>query len=116
MPANKAHTETSTGTWPEGMAGTGLPLAIGTAALRVWSDLGTEAVRFVRGRLQEDIKTQQALLDCTNLEELRTIQARHFVTAQVQYAAETRKMLELLGKATTAGLKIPARRYDDVPL
>ena len=118
MPANKPKTEDPTGPQPSGLAGTGLPMAVGTVAVQAWMDMGTEAVRFVWDRLQRDIKTQQAMLACTSLEEMRKIQAEFFTAAQEQYAAEAGKMLDLMGKATAAGLTAPAkaRRYDDVPL
>lgn len=100
------------------MAGTGLPLAIGTAAVKAWTDMGTEAVRFVRDRLQQALKTQQALLTCTSLEDIWKIQAVFFAAAQKQYATKAGKMLDLIGAATTVGLGATAqgRRSDDVPL
>jgi hypothetical protein len=96
----------------------GLPIAVGTAAVQAWAEMGTEAVRFVRDRLQQDIKTQQAMLACTSLEEMRQVQSEFFTAAQEQYAAEAVKMLDLIGKAAASGLTDPAtaRRYDDVPL
>ena len=95
-----------------------LPLAAGSIALQVWMDLGTEAMRFVWDRLQQDVKTPQAMLACTSLDELRSIQAEFFAAAQQQYAAETGKVLALLGRATAEGLSAAALRrgYDDVPL
>lgn len=118
MPANKQKTEESARTQPSGMAGTGLPMAVGSAAVQAWTDMGTEAVRFVWDRLQQDLKTQQAMLACTSLEEMRKIQAEFFTAAQEQYTAEAAKMLDLMAKATPMGLaaKAKARRYDDVPL
>lgn len=118
MPANPPKTATQT----SGMAGTGLPMAVGMAAVQAWMDLGSETVRFVRDRLQQDIRTQQAMLACTDLEQMRKVQAAFFATAQEQYAAEAAKMMDLVGKATKAGLPsfatafATARRYDDVPV
>jgi hypothetical protein len=96
----------------------GLPMSAGTAAVQAWMDMGAEAVRFVWDRLQQDIKTQQAMLACTSLEEMRKIQTEFFTHAQEQYAAEASKMLDLVGKAAAAGPtgSKTARRYDDVPL
>jgi hypothetical protein len=98
--------------------GTGSPLAVGNAAIQSWMDMSTEAVRFVWDRLQQDIKTQQAMLACTNLEQIQKVQAEFFKSAQDQYAAEARKMLAMIGQATTAGMATStlARKYDDVPL
>ncbi len=96
----------------------GLPMAVGTATVQAWMEMGSEAVRFVQDRLQQDIETQQALLGCTSLEELRKVQIQFFAAAREHYAAEAGKMLELMVKATTAGLMATgrARRHDDVPL
>lgn len=118
MPAKTSRPAEQTAPDPSASGGTGLPLVAGAAALQAWMELGAETVRFVWDRLQQDMKTQQAMLACTNLDELRTIQAQFFIAAQQQYAAEAGKMLGLLGKATAEGLSSPAlkRRYDDVPL
>jgi hypothetical protein len=94
------------------------PWAVGSIALQAWADVGAEAVRFVWDRLQQDIETQQAMLVCTSLDQIRAIQAEFFRAAQEQYTTEAGKMLDMMGKATTAGLAATAkgRRYDDVPL
>lgn len=114
MPQNTPKTETR----PSGMAELPLPMMPGSPAIQAWMEMGTEAVRFLWDRLQQDIKTQQAMMACTSLEDLRTVQAAFFTTAQQDYAAEAERMLHLIGKATAAGLTAPpkARRYDDVPL
>lgn len=118
MPANKRTIENSTPPRPPELAAMGLPIAVGTVAVHAWAETAAEAVRFVWGRLQQDIKTQQAMLACTSLEEMRQIQSEFFSAAQEQYAAEAGKMLDLIGKAAASGLTHPvtARRYDDVPL
>lgn len=118
MNANKPKAGDPTGTRPSGIAGASLPLAVGTAAVQVWMDIGTEAVRFVWNRLEQDIKTQQAMLACTSPEEMRQIQTAFFTAAREQYAAEAGRMLELMGKGTAAGLwgRSKGRHYDDVPL
>lgn len=118
MPVKAPKKEDPAGTARSVKVGMGLPTAVGTAAVQAWMDMGTEAVRFVWNRLQQDIKTQQAMLACTSLEEMRKIQAEFFTSAQEQYVAEAGKILDLVGKATAAGLAASekARRYDDVPL
>jgi len=79
--------------------------------------MGAEMVRFLRDRVQQDIKAQQAMLACANLVEIQQIQAQYFIAAQEQYAAETVKMLDLIGRAASFGMTAStARRYDDVPL
>jgi len=117
MPAKKSKPEASTERKPSGSV-SGLPLAVGSVALQAWMELGTEAMRFVWDRLQQDMKTQQAILACTSLEELRKIQTEFFTAAREQYASEAGKVLDLLGKTTAEGLSASGlkRRYDDVPL
>jgi hypothetical protein len=94
------------------------PAATGQGAVQVWMDMGTEVARFLWDRVQQDIKTQQALLGCTSLQEIQKIQTAYVTAAQAQYAAEAGKMLALMGRAAAAGLAASAkgRRYDDVPL
>ena len=113
MPARKTAPKT-----PTAPAEPALPLAVGTIAFQAWMDLGTEAMRFVWHRLQQDMKTQQAMLACTSLDDLRRVQAEFFAAAQEQYAAETGKILALMGRATAQGLSASTLRrgYDDVPL
>lgn len=96
----------------------GLPIAVGTAAIQAWAEMGAEAVRFLQDQLQQESKTQQAMLACTSLGEMRKIQSEFFTAAQEQYAAEAVKMLDLIGKVAASGRKASAtaRRYDDVPL
>lgn len=117
MPANKAKAQDPTAPVTQKLAGPDLPTAVGTMAVQAWVEMGAEAVRFVQDRLQQDIKTQQAMLACTSLEEMRQIQSEFFSAAQEQYAAEAVKMLDLMGKAASGmTASTSARRYDDVPL
>lgn len=99
-------------------AASGLPMAVGALAVQAWADMGTEAVRFVCDRLEQDFKTQQAMLACASMDDLRKIQTAFFAAAREQYAAETVRLLDLIGKAALSGLTTAttARRYDDVPL
>jgi hypothetical protein len=118
MKASKPKTESQTATDDTAAFAKGSPMAAGSVAMQAWMDMGNEMVRFVWDRLQQDIKTQQAMLACTSLEEIHKVQAEFFKSAQEQYAAEAQRMLEMIGKATTAGVAptAEARRYDDVPL
>lgn len=117
MTTSKPKTEDTIRTLPSAMVGSGLPMAVGYVAVQAWMEMGTEAVRFVWDRLQQDRKTQHAMLACTSLEDMRKIQAEFFTAAQEQYAAEAAKMLGLMGKATSLGLATAkGRRYDDLPL
>ncbi len=114
MPAQTTDTTPS----PAEAQATALPLAFGNAVFRVWTDMGQEMIRFLWDRLQQDMQTQQAMLACTSLEEMRDIQARFFVAAQQDYGAMAGRMLGLLGSASVMGLPPMGakRRYDDVPL
>jgi hypothetical protein len=121
MPDQKPKTESPAASRQSGLTGIGAPMAVGTVAVQAWVDIGAEAVRFVWDRLQQDIKIQQAMLACTSLEEMQTVQAAFFTAAQEQYTAEAGKMLDLMGKAASgltasASASTTARRYDDVPL
>ncbi len=104
--------------WQAGQAALGLEVALGTMAVQVWAEIGAETVRFVTARLEQDIKTQQAMFACTSLAELQKIQSAFFATAREHYAAEAVRMLEVLLAVATSGQTAAtrARRYDDVPL
>lgn len=86
------------------------PAVVGAVAMQIWLEMGAEALRFVRDRWQQDIKTQQALLRCTTLDDVRAVQTEFMVALQAQYANEASTMMGIFTKA--AG----ARGYDDVPL
>lgn len=114
MPEPETKAETTNAVPP----GLHSPAATSQGAVQAWMDMGTEVARFLWDRVQQDIKTQQALIGCTSLQEIQKIQTAYVIVAQSQYAAEASKMLALMGRATAAGLAASAkgRRYDDVPL
>lgn len=118
MSVNKPKTEIPSAPPSARQTAIGLPIAVGTVAVQAWADIGAETVRFLQERLQHDIKTQQAMLACTSLEEMRKIQTEFFTAAQEQYAAEAVKMLDLIGTVAASGLTAAtkAQRYEDVPL
>jgi hypothetical protein len=118
MPAKAPKTDKPTEPGQASLTAIGNPVALGATAAQAWMDMGTEAVRFVWDRMQQDLKTQQAMLACTSLEEMQRIQAEFFAAAREQYTAEVAKMLEMIGKATAPGFAAHpgARRYDDIPL
>ena len=95
-------------------------LALGQTAMQAWMDMGMESLRFVSERLQEDIKTQQALLQCKSLDELRAVQAAFFKAAQEHYMAEATKMMNMAVNFTkvepTATSRDGRLGYDDVPV
>lgn len=118
MPAEKQTTENATPHQSPQSAAMELSIAVGTAAVEAWAKMGTETVRFAWERIEQDIKTQEAMLACTSLEEMHQVRADFMAAAREDYAAQTVKMLGLMGKAGLSGLKASkaARRYDDVPL
>ncbi|MES2144629.1 MAG: phasin family protein [Pseudomonadota bacterium] len=120
MTQRQRKTDAQASAGPAAAFGVDVPLMVGTAAMQAWMQIGAEAVRFVASRLQQDLKTQKAMMACTSLEEMQALQAEFFRTAQDQYAAEARRMMEMAGKAATAGVTPAAhsgqRKYDDVPL
>ncbi|MFU8865621.1 MAG: phasin family protein [Rhodobacterales bacterium] len=92
-------------------------LMVGAVSAQAWMDMGTETIRFIWNRMQHDYKTQKELLACTSLEDMQQVHAAFISKAREQYVDETRKMIDLMGKAATAGIGAApaARRYDDVP-
>jgi hypothetical protein len=118
MPEKTPDTQTPSDTTPSAAPGQHGPAATVQVAMQAWMDMGTEVARFLWDRVEQDIKTQQALVGCTSLQEMQKIQTAYVTVAQAQYAAEAGKMLALMGKAAVAGLPASAqgRRYDDVPL
>jgi len=118
MPANTPETQNVAETAPLAAPGQHGPAATGQVAMQAWMDMGTEVARFLWDRVQQDIKTQQALVGCTSLQEIQKIQTAYVTVAQAQYAAEACRMLALMGRVAAAGLvaSTRARHYDDVPL
>lgn len=118
MAATTFHTDTPAAPQRSKPSMAALPLVVGSVAAQAWMELGTEAVRFLWIRLQQDMKTQQAMLACKSLDELRAVQLEFLTAAQQQYVAGAGKMLDLLGSTAARGLSDSGltRRYDDVPL
>jgi hypothetical protein len=103
-----------------GTPGPEWPLMATSTVMQAWTQIGAETVRFISDRLQQDIKTQKAMLACTSLEDLRKVQADFFRATQNHYATQGQRMMEIVGKAATIW-PIPATgsaklAYDDVPV
>lgn len=66
---------------------------------RAWiesmSDLGSEITTFVAERIQQDVRTQHAMLHCRTLPELQHIQAEFMQRAFEDYTAETGKLVQM---------------------
>lgn len=95
-------------------------LAANPALAGIWSELASESARFVSQRLQEDIKTQTAMLACKTPAELAKLQTEFFQTAMTQYTEEAYKMFEIMteagGEAVKEAKTGSSRNYDDVPV
>ena len=77
---------------------------LGAAFVESMGQLNKEFVRFVGERLQEDVKTQHALMQCRDVGKLSEIQADFIKTAFDQYAAETGTMVEMSMKIVEESL------------
>lgn len=67
----------------------------GTAWMEALGEMGSEVMSFVADRIKEDVKTQQQILHCDDLAELRRIQTDFLQKAIDQYTAETGKLVEM---------------------
>jgi hypothetical protein len=54
-----------------------------------------EIAQFVSTRVREDLETQQQLLRCRSLDDLREVQFRFVKTAMDQYSTETARLMKL---------------------
>lgn len=59
------------------------------------NEMQREVADFVAKRIREDMETQQDLLRCRNLDDVREVQSRFFRTAMDQYSAETTRLMQL---------------------
>ena len=59
------------------------------------AEMQKEVAGFVSGRIRQDLETQQELLRCRTLDELRQVQSRFFRTTLDQYSAEATKLMQL---------------------
>jgi hypothetical protein len=74
---------------------------VGAATADSVAKAQVEIVTFIARRVQEDLDTQRALLDCRSLDEVRRVQTRFIERAVSQYAEETSRMMRLGGEAVT---------------
>jgi hypothetical protein len=76
-------------------AGLGPMRWMGTAWLDAIADMNSELVTFVADRIQEDVKTQHALLHCKSAEDLQKAQLAFLEKAYQQYTDETGKLVKM---------------------
>jgi hypothetical protein len=67
----------------------------GHAVLEGMARVQKEVVDFVSTRIRQDMETQKELLRCRNFDELREVQTRFLKTAMDQYAAESKRLMQL---------------------
>ena len=88
--------------------------------LTIWVNMLNETARFVTGRIQHDMETGLALLDCRTPQDVMRVQNDYARETVSQYAFETARLMGLL--TSTSVLPVSrgkgglARGYDDVPL
>lgn len=63
-----------------------------------------EIADFVSQRIRQDMETQQELLRCRSLDEMRDLQTRFFRTALDQYSAEATRLMRLGGEVIAKSL------------
>ncbi|MBM7066457.1 phasin family protein [Actibacterium sp. 188UL27-1] len=76
-------------------AGLGPAAWMGTTWMQHMSSLGSEWLTFVSERIQEDVKTQHALLHCKDLATAQHVQMQFLQKAIDDYQAETGKIVEM---------------------
>lgn len=67
----------------------------GHAMIEGVTKMQREIVDFVSERIRQDMETQQALLRCRSMDEVRDVQTRFFQTAMDQYSAEAGKLMRI---------------------
>ena len=68
------------------------------------AEMQKEVAGFVSERIRQDLETQQELLRCRTLDELREVQSRFFSTTLDQYSAEATKLMQLSTEVFTRTL------------
>ena len=79
-------------------------------------EIMAESISFLSERLEEDMATQKALLECKTPADLMRVQSEFYQTALEQYSAEAGRLMNLLPKIFTGSSSPFSREYDDVPL
>jgi hypothetical protein len=74
-------------------------LGMSTAWMEAMGEVGAEFAHFMTDRIQQDIKTQHAMMNCKSIEEFQRLQMEFLRKAMAEYQAETGKLLEMSMKA-----------------
>jgi len=67
-------------------------------------EMQKEVAGFVSGRIRQDLETQQELLRCRTLDELRAVQGRFFRSTLDQYSAEATRLMQLSTEVFTRAI------------
>ena len=70
------------------------------------TEMQKEIAGFVSERIRQDLETQQELLRCRTLDEVREVQSRFFHTTLDQYSAEATKLMQLSTEVFTRSLDL----------
>lgn len=73
---------------------------MGPAWLGNLAHLGSEVASFIAERIQNDMRTQHALMHCKTMAEVQHVQAQFLQKAFDQYHAETGKLVEMTNRMT----------------
>lgn len=76
--------------------------------------LGNEVVQFMAQRINEDMRTQNALMQCRDLTEMQRIHTEFLQRAVEQYTAESGKLMQLGAGVMTSAM--PKRAKDAGPV
>ena len=68
------------------------------------TEMQKEVAEFVSERIRQDLETQQELLRCRTLDDVREVQSRFFRTTIDQYSAEATKLMQLSTEVFTRSL------------
>jgi hypothetical protein len=68
------------------------------------TEMQKEIAEFVSERIRQDLETQQDLLRCRTLDDVREVQSRFFRTTLDQYSTEATKLMQLSAEVFTRSL------------
>jgi hypothetical protein len=77
----------------------------GTSILTALSEVQKEIAGFVSERIRQDLQTQQELLACRTLDDVREVQSRFLRSTIDQYSAEASKLMRLGAEIATRSLE-----------
>ncbi|MEB8386362.1 phasin family protein [Rhodobacteraceae bacterium KMM 6894] len=104
----------------EETAQAGVAAFAGVPGVAEWLNIMTQSAQFVADRLQQDMETQRAFLQCRTPQDVMQLHTEFYKTAIAQYTAEATRMMQAVSEATAEtamqATKPTSRTYDDVPL